>query len=100
MNLEALTLLETPTVRRLVATWPRVGDYATTTLEICKKWSIVSGLHFRLAWKWYNPLLVNQIINLDGTIDNAAADYIAQCALSQAKFARERKQRGSQDEMQ
>ena len=90
MNLEALALLETPTVRRLVAAWPRVADYSGSQLAICRLWQNVSGVPYRLAWKWYNPLLLNEIIRLDGTVDGAAADYIAQCALSQAKFARER----------
>ena len=86
MNLEALTLLETPTVRQLVATWPRIGDYSGEPVVICRRWQVVSGVAYRLAWKWYNPLLLNEVIRLDGAIDAAAADYIAQCALSRAKF--------------
>ena len=99
MNLEALTLLETPTVRRLVATWPRIKghngvDQESVPMEILTKWSRVSGLHAKICRQWLWPLLDNEIIRPDGTIDAAAADYIAQCALSRAKFAVERK--GSQ----
>lgn len=96
MNLEALTLLETPTVRQLVATWPQVRDYSgladdSVSVEALVRWSRVSGLHVKICRQWIWPLLHNDIIKTDGRIDSAAADYIAQCALSRAKFAVERK---------
>ena len=34
--------------------------------------------------------MANGIIMVNGTIDMAAADYIAQCALSRARFTTER----------
>lgn len=89
MNLEALALLETPTVRKLVATWPKVQIYDQDTMAVCRRWSEISAVHYKLAYKWLQPLLANDIIKLDGTIHDAAATYIAQCAVSRAKFSSE-----------
>ena len=97
MNLEALTLLETPTARKLVASWPQVKDYSQSHIEICRKWSQVSGVHYKTAWRWLRPLIANEIIRDDGTIDAVAADYIATCALSRAKFEVDRKRKGQMD---
>ena len=94
MNLEALTLLETPTVRRLVATWPQVKGEWADKAAVFRRWSEVSGLHAKICRQWHEPLIANGIIMTDGTIDMAAADYIAQCALSRAKFQVERKHGG------
>lgn len=93
MNLEALALLETPTVRKLVATWPNVKDYSSDD-AICRRWAEITALNYRIAKRWLLPLLENDIIRRDGTISDIAASHIATVALSRVKVTRERKPKG------
>lgn len=87
MNLELLSLLETPTVRKLVATWPLVPSVKTPS-ALFVEWSKVSAIHPKIARKWYVPLLQAGIIRGDRTIDFDAANYIASVAFSMAKVTR------------
>lgn len=88
MNIEALALLETPTVRRLVATWPNVKG-ASRYARIAH-WARISGVYPQIAGKWYEPLMQNGVIKEDGTVDELASEYIGTIALTRAKILKPR----------
>ena len=92
MNLEALTLLETSTVRNLVATWPAIKIY-NDNMTVCRRWSEISGVHYKLARKWLKPLIENQIVMMNGTIDELAMQYIAEIAMKQCPPRRQYRQK-------
>lgn len=82
MDMTALTLLETPEVRRLVAAWPKVKNDEHGSM--LREWAEVSAVHVKVASQWYRPLLVNGIIRADKTIADDAAHFISLLALSKA----------------
>lgn len=79
MRTEALVLLEGDDrveARRLVATWPTVGNRELSPEDLLDAWELVSGVHSDTIRIFEPQLFENEILGPGGFVDPEAVDFV------------------------
>ena len=84
MDASALTLLESPYAKRMVAVWPQLA-HGLEGLQLVLAWSDASGVARPVVQHLARSLLAAGVVGAEGFVDDTAKKYLTAGALGRRR---------------